>query len=395
MRVILFKKAMMNILYIAPMDRQRTGLAEYSEIFKTAVCGTERQKNVDFIWVQKTITQNSLPSLRSMKEAVRLSSVEPDLIHAEMSSSTYFEFWYAYFFSKKFRNIPLVLTVHDSPYLCLNPFHALFKKGYQNNPFFRVLRKCLDVSFGRLAERYLSKRASHIFVTTKIGTKLFACRFDRARVSYLPHVPFKTMYFAEPRKEENFVLFNGFIIEGKGIEVLLRAFGKMKVRENTEYSKLRLVVCGRYDDGSKYFRGLKQLAGELGVSEKVDFTGFKSESELRDLMERALCVVLPYYSKKTYSSSGVLIKAMSMGIPVLVTNIEMLLEYVQDGVNGLVFDEGDDEDLLGKLLRITKDKDLRARFSAEGRKYVDREHFSGDIAKKVMNVYGEVTQKMT
>ena len=166
-----------HVLYIAPLERERTGVAGYSELFEAIICNMVKKENITFVRLQET--NNNVLSLKSIREAVEISSINPDLIHAEMSSSTYFEFWYTYFFSKRFEGVPLVLTIHDSPFICLNPFHGFFPKGYRRYTALKMLRKSLDLILGGFAERYLVKRASKIFVTTRGGLEKFKKRFPQ------------------------------------------------------------------------------------------------------------------------------------------------------------------------------------------------------------------------
>jgi glycosyltransferase involved in cell wall biosynthesis len=72
----------------------------------------------------------------------------------------------------------------------------------------------------------------------------------------------------------------------------------------------------------------QELAGELGVSERIDWRlRFLGEDEIADVMEEAAVVVLPY---RQIESSGVLATALGHGRPVVVTDVGSLGDTVRE-----------------------------------------------------------------
>ncbi|MEM9671164.1 MAG: glycosyltransferase family 4 protein [Bacteroidota bacterium] len=66
--------------------------------------------------------------------------------------------------------------------------------------------------------------------------------------------------------------------------------------------------------------------------------------------------------------SQALLEAMALGVPVIATEIGGNSELIQDGVNGLLFQNGDANTLASHIQRLIDDEDLRENFSRTGKK---------------------------
>ncbi len=387
-------KKPLKVLYIFPTESKRTGVANYAIEFKKCLESYFKDLEINMENPFYFQTNYSILDLLKIKKEVHLLKENYDLIHAEMSSSSYAEFWYLYFVIKKFQKIPVVITVHDSPYLCLNPFHIFFFENYSNFLLFRFLRKALDFLIGYRLERKMIRKIKFIFVTTKIGSKKFKQRFKISKVDHLPHLPL----FGEGKiQERNFedkeniinILFFGFIRKGKGIEILIDAFHKLLMYEEFR-NTTKLILCGGYNENSRYYQDIKRKIKKFGLAKNIEITGYLGNDSLMNLLRKVACCIFPYLSKSTYSSSGALIRALEVGSPVIVSDIPMLTEYVKDGYNGVIFKENDSEDLYAKLLILIRDKQLREKLSRNAIEYIKKNHNSQIIAEKVIRKYTEI-----
>ncbi len=134
------------------------------------------------------------------------------------------------------------------------------------------------------------------------------------------------------------VLFFGQIKEVKGLEVLLKA---IPLLDNAVRRRVRLVIAGKVwkDDFSKYLELIEDLS--LNDCVKLEIRYIRDE-EVGYFYQCADVVALPY--KKIYQS-GVVLMAMSFGVPVIVSNIPGMLEVVTNAETGLVFKSEDPTDL--------------------------------------------------
>ena len=115
----------------------------------------------------------------------------------------------------------------------------------------------------------------------------------------------------------------------KRLDIVLRALKKL----STEEPDLRLLVMGSGPAEEEY----KRLMKDLGIEDRVTFAGFVPEDVL--VKAYATCEMLVLAS--TFETQGlVILEAMASGTPVAGMRRRAIPEFVDDGVNGTLFDEG-------------------------------------------------------
>ena len=149
------------------------------------------------------------------------------------------------------------------------------------------------------------------------------------------------------------VSYIGRLDAEKHLWVLIRAF----VRVVTA-TKTHLLVVG---DGTEVVN-LKLLAVELGVLDHITFTGRVSDEDLVILHQVGTVYCMP--SPAELQSIATL-EAMASGQPVVAVDAGALGELCQDGRNGYLCQQDNDEEIASGILKIISDKKLRASMSAE------------------------------
>jgi glycosyltransferase involved in cell wall biosynthesis len=150
-----------------------------------------------------------------------------------------------------------------------------------------------------------------------------------------------------------YVLFLGRISWKKGLDRLVAAL--------TAASEVSLVIAGNDDEG--YWPGLLRKATELSVADRIHYIGFVEGERKREVLSRAAILVLPSYSE---NFGNVVLEAMALGVPVVVTPEVGLASVVSKTASGLVVEGG--PSLLGEALaRLMGDEALRRKFGANGR----------------------------
>ncbi|HEX4886964.1 MAG TPA: glycosyltransferase family 4 protein [Luteibaculaceae bacterium] len=173
-------------------------------------------------------------------------------------------------------------------------------------------------------------------------------------------------------EEEPLVLFFGQIKQVKGLDILLEA--------GIKQDRYKLIVAGRCwrTEWEPYQKWIEQWN-----SDKLDLRlRFIPDSERDLLFKAADVVVLPY--RKIYQS-GVLIMAMSYGIPVLASDLPANREVIQDQKNGFLFKSEDVNDLRNKLDTILQNTDFCRIIGDNGKTYVEKEYDWLSTAKVIMN----------
>ncbi len=126
--------------------------------------------------------------------------------------------------------------------------------------------------------------------------------------------------------------------ERKGIEYTLQAFAKFL---STQQSKnFKLVLTG---DGKRK-GSLVDLIEKLHIQQHVEFVGFVSPTEAKELMQNADVFVHHSITTENGNQEGIpnaLMEAMAMELPVLSSYHSGIPELVTNGVNGYLVNERD------------------------------------------------------
>ncbi len=146
----------------------------------------------------------------------------------------------------------------------------------------------------------------------------------------------------------------GQLAEHKGVDMLIRAFRAV----NPGCHKLKLY--GSPGPGAPYFEKLSRLAGG---DPAIEFAGTFPETELGRCLAGLDCLVIP--SRWYENSPLVLLYALATRTPVVVSNVEGMTEFVNDGVNGLTFTRASLPSLTAVLQRIVNDPGLIEKFSRQ------------------------------
>ncbi|MBC2595123.1 glycosyltransferase [Ruficoccus amylovorans] len=152
-------------------------------------------------------------------------------------------------------------------------------------------------------------------------------------------------------RRDRVALFFGYVRGYKGVDVLLRAMGRLK----SDNVPLRLLVVGEIWKDDPVYR---QLADELGLGDRVEFVDrYVGIEEIEPYFKAADVSVLPYRSA---TGSGVLQLAFGMGTPVVASDLPAFSEAMTDGREGLLVPPGDEVALAAALRRVFGDNLLPA-----------------------------------
>jgi UDP-glucose:(heptosyl)LPS alpha-1,3-glucosyltransferase len=167
------------------------------------------------------------------------------------------------------------------------------------------------------------------------------------------------------------VLFVGSRYRIKGLKYAIKALAEMR-------TSAYLLVVG--DDSAGPF---KQLAEELGVSERVIFAG--GRSDLPKIYPAADAFLLPTLYE---TFALVCLEAMASGVPVVASPVGGIEDYLRDGENGFHI-HTDPAEIAAKLDRLLSDPELHARIREQG--LVTAANYSWDkIAAQYLTLFAEL-----
>src|SRR5882724_3760273 len=139
-------------------------------------------------------------------------------------------------------------------------------------------------------------------------------------------------------------LYCGRLAREKGLELLLRAFARL--RRECPSATLRVV-------GDGPIRGpLEELAASLRLTHVVTFVGWRPPAEVERELSDAWALVAP--SLWAEPLGLVAIEAVIRSVPVIASREGGLGETVEDGVSGLLFPNGDEAALAERLDAVAR-----------------------------------------
>ncbi|MBN1405163.1 MAG: glycosyltransferase family 4 protein [Candidatus Omnitrophica bacterium] len=168
------------------------------------------------------------------------------------------------------------------------------------------------------------------------------------------------------------IAFMGRLIPDKGPGILIDCMPKIISKVKTASLD---IVSPLGDKGmndfplSSYARQLKQKVRKLGLSARVNFTGFKAAPDKYHILSQTDVFVLPTTTEEENFSIASL-EALACGIPVITTDYWASKEFLTHGVNGylintfqsknakLAFDK---KQLISFIIKVLKDKKLSIR----------------------------------
>jgi glycosyltransferase involved in cell wall biosynthesis len=156
---------------------------------------------------------------------------------------------------------------------------------------------------------------------------------------------------------DKYLLYVSALWRYKNQDKLITAFAKSDLPKD-----MKLVLAGKGTGTSDaYINELKALPKQLGIEDRVVFTGPLAQSDLKYLYAHADAFIFP----SSYESFGnPLFEAWASRIPVAAANVHSFPEIVADA--GLLFDPMNERDLIKALELIVHDQSLRDRLISRG-----------------------------
>ncbi|MEM3393040.1 MAG: glycosyltransferase [Candidatus Bathyarchaeia archaeon] len=190
--------------------------------------------------------------------------------------------------------------------------------------------------------------------------------------------------------KNNVILFFGFITPDKGVEVLIDAFSKI----TNILPKVKLLILGSYrprlyKENPNYIGAIEKKLKETKLNDKVIFEDkFVNDNYLQSYIQIADIIVFPYIDENVIGASGALASCINFGKPIIATNIPRFNTELKNGVNSILVNPNDKEELYKALIKLLLDEELRIKLSLNI-KNLGKERSWFNIAIKTMEVYNK------
>ena len=328
---------------------------------------------------------NTTYSERSKNNVLtKLKAFKPDLVHVhnffpQISPSIYDACLEL--------NIPVVQTLHNYRLIC--PGAMLMRNGkicelcVTGSPYQAVLYNCYRdstlsslvvakmVATHRKLGTWQHKVNRYIALTDFAKAKFIEAGFPAEKISVKPNFVNDPFQHKSPVKRVTppFGLFVGRISAEKGLHTLLKAWTLLE-------APITLKVAGT-----------GPLEQTIINQPNIEPLGLQPPAQISTLMQQAAFLILP--SEWYEGFPLVLVEALAHGLPVLASNLGSMVNIIEDGKTGLLFEPGNVEDLATKLKWLLDNPDECNRFGANARqvyldKYTAKENF-----KQLIGVYKE------
>jgi glycosyltransferase involved in cell wall biosynthesis len=177
--------------------------------------------------------------------------------------------------------------------------------------------------------------------------------------------------------EEAFILLSTRSFEPLyGVELIVRAFSKVAL----EYPEMRLLLLGGGSELPKYEAWLRQA----DVMDRVWTAGVVGQEDLLNYYRAADVYVSASHSD---GSSVSLLEALGSARPALVSDIPGNLEWVQPGINGWIFKDGDLSSLITSLRDVMDDRGRIGTMRAAARSIAEEKADWSKNFPKLLDAY--------
>ena len=278
------------------------------------------------------------------------------------------------------RTVKIVYTAHDYQLIC--PSHGLFDTDI------KVCERCLGGNYTHClrtkcvknsrAKSLLAMLDAYYWKHSKaygcIDTIICPSRFLKAKLDTQERFAHKTVAvhnFIEP-KQADVVTKGDYVLE----------FGHLSRDKGT---LTLLDVAKRMPNVRFLFAGYGAAEAEIAKIPNAEYVGFKTGTELKELISKAMCSVYPseWYENCPFS----VIESQMYGTPVIGSRMGGIPELIQEGKTGLMFEAGNADDLEKKLRYLLETPTVLETYT-ENCKQVSFET-PETYYQKLMKIYGE------
>ena len=178
--------------------------------------------------------------------------------------------------------------------------------------------------------------------------------------------------------KDKFIWINvGSFVKEKNHLFLIELFSKFKEKHTN--SELWLIGDG------KLRKTLEQYSCKLGLENSIKFFGYRND--VIGLIKSSTVMVMP---SKIEGMPGVILEALSCGIPVIASNVGGIPEVVIDGVNGYIIEDFNHDNYINHIEKLAYNSELYSKFSNNGKHIIQDKYLLSNVAKNFERIYESV-----
>ena len=183
--------------------------------------------------------------------------------------------------------------------------------------------------------------------------------------------------------DQKVIITTSRLVYKNGVDVLIRAFARLKDLQLTTYN-LQLLIVG---DGPER-EALELQVKSYKLKDHIRFVGHVDPDLIPQYLAQADIFVRPSRSEGLGNS---FLEAMAAGLPVIGTAVGGIPEFLKDGQTGLFCRVDDPQDLAEKIKLVFDNPDLSGRLIENGRKLVEERYSWDTVSERLDSVFRKLT----
>jgi glycosyltransferase involved in cell wall biosynthesis len=366
----------MRLALLSPLPPEQNGLADYAAHFRASL----NQAGVEVL--TPLAGQRPVETLAMARTWVAERDWRRvDVVHAELGNGRHSEFLILSALASLPHRPALSVTAHDPERLVWKPVNRFWATVNGMDSLPQAVKASVALAsdpLTLLAERRLARQLDGLVTFTQTGGGRLVKRMKVPvdRVSVIPHgvvlLPQKPL----PPMEAVRLLYFGFIQQGKGIEDLIDALGRVKTQSPEQAALLRVTIAGGMAPDSAlaarttYLAQLQQRAERRGVLGQIQWELDVDERDIAELMHRHHLLVLPHHAPRPLalfgqlrSTSRVLAWCIACGRGAITSDAQAFAEEVSHG-NGVAYRRGDVAALAVLIQRVLDEPEVLKQWAA-------------------------------
>ncbi len=221
-------------------------------------------------------------------------------------------------------------------------------------------------------------------ITNKIATTLYKVGLSKARTIFYQNQSIKDFC------QKNHIGNNGILLPGSGVDLKWHSFHPYPDKDNP----IKFIFIGRVmkDKGIDEFITMVQKIKSKYPDIEFNILGgceedyrvilnklqknnllhwYGAVSDVRPFIKNSHCTILPSYHE---GMANVLLESCAAGRPIIASNINGCKETIDDGINGLLCEAKNSEDLINKVeIFINLSHKIKSEMGTAARKKVEKE----------------------
>jgi len=338
---------------------------------------------------------NELPSISYENDHLKIIRI-PIINIPHTISFQYFLGAILYIYFLKINNQISILHYHNGGIDSLIAYFVLFTpKIFTNHSSIFVNRYQKADNKNQLL-RELKAADFIITPSSQLAEFTISCGYPNDRVKFISNGVNTNIFFPIPLSEKiqlknkYFNKCNDIIIlcprrlqKKNGVSFFLKSITRLpdEIKET-----IKIIIAGDYpiDYPDSDVRDVNSTIIEEKLSEIVKLLGFVDYEKMPELFGISDIVVIPSFIEAT---SLACLEAMACGKVVIASDVGGIPEIITDTVDGVLFEPGNQQDLVEKLQILIKDESYRDLLSKNAIEKVQKSYSWDNIAIQVLNIY--------